>query len=280
MNRAQLHGRVGPGDLLVPWALDSNGRLVAASDAQRGLEYRCPNPACAAPLHVREGPKRVRHLAHRPRAGCSGETVLHWAAKRRLAEVVFDWVQGGRVPRIQRLCPDCGKRKKQPLPQSVCRAEVEVELGGVRPDVVLLDAQGEAIAAVEVFVTHAVGEHKAVRISLPWVELHAEAILKRPFVWVPRQAGNLRPLKCDHVPPYRRRVPGEYFVAIVGENDSGSQRYASWPLARATIAGYVGRVYPGRTMRVVVDVAEGRYLGTCDGRRWTTPLALVDRRSP
>ena len=223
---------------------------------------------------------RVRHFAHRADAGCSGETVLHWAAKLRIAEVVSDWVQGGQAPRIRRKCPRCGEFRDQPIRESVRRAEVEMQLGHVRPDVVLLDAQGATIAAVEVYVTHAVAEKKAVKLSVPWFEIQAEAILNEPFVWVARQEGNLRPLKCDHVPPYKKRPPGKYFVAIVGEEDSWTQSYGSWPLVRASVARYLLRCYPGRTMKVVVDATEGRYVGTCDGRRWTKQLSLMDRRSP
>jgi hypothetical protein len=75
-------------------------------------------------------------------------------------------------------------------------------------------------------------------------------------------------------------LPGEYFVAIVGEADNWTQQYGPLPRASAAIAGYLRQFYPGRTTKVVVDATEGRHVRIWNGRQWTKRLALLDMRSP
>lgn len=122
-------------------------------------------------------------------------------------EVVTEWVAaGGPRPAVQRPCPvyGCEGGITQDLPDDITRAEEEVALpDGSVADVVLYRGDAPA-AAVEVVVTHRVAREKGRRLSLPWMELEAEALLERPYWWVAVQDG-LRPFTC---PVCRRREAG------------------------------------------------------------------------
>jgi hypothetical protein len=184
--------------LSVPWALDSNGRLVTPSEVTSRSGLRCPDPACGSRLSLHAGPVVVHHFAHLDEERCSFESVQHWAAKHLLATVVrAALLDSGERPVIHRRCPSCSKEILQPLPPTVRGVEVEAALDGLRPDILLLDGAGKPLCAVEVLHTHAVSWEKAERLPIPWIELAADEVLSDPLLWRPRQDG-LRPLACDH----------------------------------------------------------------------------------
>jgi hypothetical protein len=265
-------------ELLIPWALGPDERVIAAHQAEYGVEYRCPLPSCRANLIVRAGERVTKHFAHPGRSPCSGESVAHWAAKYRVAEVVNDWVRGAATsPVIHRRCPQCNRRRVQSLPSKVAKAVVELSVGKHRPDVVLVDENGASVAAVEIFVTHEVDEAKAKALSIPWLEIEGEAVLREPLSWVPRQHGNLRPLPCDHMPEYLGPPPGECEVWLDGAEFPGYQITTVWDAARQLHQDLRAERYGagGTEIEVLVDTAEGRYIGSWRSRGWVKPLKLL-----
>jgi hypothetical protein len=277
----------------VPWALNLRGRLVHASTASKDEEpFRCPVPTCEEPrLILRAGAIRVRHFAHLGKSGCAPESVEHWAAKLRIAEVVADWVAGRSTPPvIVRTC-GCGGEMRQRLPERVRAAKVEVGTGGLRPDVLLVDSADAPVAAVEVFVTHAVDDAKAARLAIPCIEVCAAEILADPLAWSPRQAWRLLPIRCDHAPQDqevetgddRSYYPGEYDWVI--ETGAGSvhrftSRYKSSYHAFVSISKYLARGLDhgfysrSDTIRVTGECEIGTLRGTWRDRRWITRLAV------
>ncbi len=174
-------------DLLVPWALASNGEIVAPSRAVKGESYLCPN--CREPLNLRAGSKR-RHFAHRPGGVCNLETILHAAAKLKIKTVVENWLAGhGKPPAVQLGCEGtdlwfCGELQQLPLHRAKTD-EVRLEWtlpGGLRPDLVLFK-EGRPILGIEVHVTNAVSASKGARLPISWIELEAEDILSEPLRW-------------------------------------------------------------------------------------------------
>lgn len=180
----------------VPVAFAPDGCLVRPSEARRGQRYRCPG--CSADVVVRRGEHRRPHFAHRGGDGCSAESTLHRAAKHRLLQVIEEWKRAaGPRPCISRSCPDyrCDGGVVQDLPDDLTHAAAEVRLDdGTIADIVLFRGQMPA-AAIEIVVTHRVGDDKASRMTLPWVELSAEEVLDRPYWWVATQDG-LQPFTC------------------------------------------------------------------------------------
>lgn len=205
----------------VPVAVNEAGELVRPDDADAAGRYRCPG--CGADLIVRQGELRRAHFAHRRGDGCSTESTLHRAAKRRLVQVVEDWLhRGGPRPCISRPCPrfSCDGGIVQDIPADVSGVAEEVRLGdGTIGDVVLYRGQAPC-AAIEVVVSHAVGREKASRMALPWFEVEAEAVLDRPYWWVAVQDG-LEPFTC---PACSRRAEARY--AEVREGEERARRVA------------------------------------------------------
>jgi hypothetical protein len=180
----------------VPVALGEDGSLVRPGDAVRGCAYRCPG--CGVGVVLRRGERRRPHFAHRGGQGCSSESLLHRAAKRELLRVVAEWKAGtGPRPCISRPCPrfGCEGGVVQDLPDDLTHALDEVRLAGsVVADIVL--SRGESPAAVvEVLATSRVGDEKARRFTIPWVELRAADVLDRPYWWTAIQDG-LQPFSC------------------------------------------------------------------------------------
>lgn len=68
------------------YALNEHGELVHADHAPRGQVYVCLD--CAARVKLRRGEQRAPHFAHFGHTGCTGEGVLHHAAKLELARAL------------------------------------------------------------------------------------------------------------------------------------------------------------------------------------------------
>ena len=188
--------RLSHSTLAVPVAFSAAGSLVRPSEAREGEHYRCPG--CGADVLLRSGELRRPHFAHRGGDGCSSESTLHRAAKHQLLRVISEWKDGvGPRPCVSRPCPKylCDGGIVQDIPDDVTHAAAEVRLdGGLIADVVLFRGE-EVAAAIEILVTHRVGPEKAVRLSVPWMELRAEQVLDRPYWWVLAQDG-LQPFEC------------------------------------------------------------------------------------
>lgn len=198
---------IGPaadwGSFRVPVGQAPDGSLVQASRASRERDYRCPG--CASPLLLRAGPVRAAHFAHQNHGFCSGETALHQAAKLRIAQVLDRCRKGARTgaPRLKVPCSGWTSPEGVPCPWT-CRGDAWLSLAdlafdqvavepatsdGLRPDVLVL-RQGLPVLGIEVLVSHAVDPAKAARITHPWVELEAQAILRSPRTWRPCQGSH------------------------------------------------------------------------------------------
>ncbi len=181
----------------IPVAFTDDGRVVRPDQAEPNQPYRCPG--CSAEVVLRRGEVRRAHFAHRHGEGCSPDSAAHRAAKRLVVQVVLDWKdRGGPRPCITRPCPryGCSGGVTQDIPEDITHAAEEVRLpDGSVADVVLFRGDHPA-AAVEILATHRVSEAKARRLTIPWVELEAAAVLERPYWWTAVQDG-LRPFRCS-----------------------------------------------------------------------------------
>jgi predicted RNA-binding Zn-ribbon protein involved in translation (DUF1610 family) len=182
--------------LAVPFGLVADGSFVLPWDADPTLEYSCPG--CGAALALRTSKTRRAHFAHRRGEGCSAESLLHRAAKRLVLRVVEEWIRGtGPRPCLDRRCSvwGCDGGVVQDLPGDITHAAAEVRLpDGSIGDVVLFRGE-EPACVVEIRATHAVDAEKALRLTVPWVEVDADELLDRPYWWVAEQDG-LRPFTC------------------------------------------------------------------------------------
>lgn len=75
----------------VPYAADAAGRLVNPATTEQGGRFaclECHEPVSLRREHLRQGRVDVAHFAHQPGSTCAGESVLHLAAKMRLAHAL------------------------------------------------------------------------------------------------------------------------------------------------------------------------------------------------
>lgn len=180
--------------LKIPLAHDETGSLVSVEHAISGGQYYCPS--CGAGLILRRGTVKVAHFAHKPSDICNQETIIHKTAKLVVQQAVTDWKAGKRAaPVIQRACQVCHSLIAQPLPEKVETAQLEYRLSdGFIADVALL-AGNTPVAAIEIFVTHAVDDTKATNISVPYIELDGYEVLASTTTWLPLN-DNLEPVTC------------------------------------------------------------------------------------
>jgi hypothetical protein len=141
-------------------------------------------PACRNPVVMKLGRARAYHCAHRPADDCvlrHGETALHFNTKMYLYRQLL---KGGALTIMEKCagvpgvrdCPETGPRLWLEGWDGV---EVERGLESRRPDIVLLKG-GQAVGAVEVFVSHRVDAAKAADLracGIPWVEVKATPAL-------------------------------------------------------------------------------------------------------
>lgn len=186
-------------------------------------------PGCDAPVTLRAGQVRRPHAAHLPDSECSysqGDNALHENAKHHLV----DQLRQMSTLWVRLFCAE-----PEPFePVSCRRARIlkfatgwdqvipERTVDHRRPDIVLM-RDGKPIAAIEIYVRHAVDRDKRLDLAasgLPWVEISASEVIphERP-AWTPTKPLTIRACgpdapwccgKCRKPPPEKKRSP-RYF---------------------------------------------------------------------
>lgn len=142
--------------LKLPYGL-KNGKIVhisEISESQRGLKCGCVCPVCNEPLQARIGSKRTKHFAHSSNCPTATETALHMMAK--------DIILNNRrllLPHVE-FAYDIIKPSKY---FKYTRAEAEVAMNGVKPDLMISD--GKNTLYIEIVVTHDVDDDKYEKIK-------------------------------------------------------------------------------------------------------------------
>jgi hypothetical protein len=172
-----------PKDILYSFANNENGDLVSAVLAKRGTSYFCPS--CQKEMVHRKGEKVRPHFAHKTLSqNCSPETVLHFGFKRLLCKRIFRTLNAGEALAFQWKCDSyCGSHTGNLLKRATL-AEEELNLEICRPDIALLDKEGNVAAAIEIVVTHppeqsTIDFYKAKRIPLVVFALKSDTELSR-----------------------------------------------------------------------------------------------------
>ncbi|MBX0330493.1 competence protein CoiA [Oscillochloris sp. ZM17-4] len=178
--------------------------LAALAPAARPPAY-CP--LCEELITPKVGAIRTHHYAHRPDSRCAAahpETALHLNTKFYLAQQL----RSASSLRVAQTCAGgrCGARREIVWQADWDDVAVEFTLGSLRPDIALLKG-GRVVAAIEVVVTHAMGDDKKRMLgeaAVPWVELEASAALyEGDAPWTPAQplpvwrSSTLPPWTCD-----------------------------------------------------------------------------------
>ena len=184
-----------PPELRVPYGLDKGRALVAAAKAVKGKDYHCPG--CNAELVLRAGGMKVQHFAHQAHGACSEESVAHQVAKILIGQAIIEHADTASPVQIKMdcQCSSCDHRFSRTLPKDAFSdADIERVIGAFRCDVVGLREES-VVLAIEVSATNPVHKEKGAALSVPWIEVRAEAILANPYHWQPVQS-RLRSVVC------------------------------------------------------------------------------------
>jgi hypothetical protein len=170
-------------EVLLPYAKTSDGKFVEPTTANREGDYFCLE--CDRAVKLRAGKVRRKHFYHRVEATCQGESVIHRAAKLKLREMFEGGLNGGDLPVLLVKCAwqrswhrydPCAKTLEHRFTYPFTDVQEEVTVGSFRLDVALLEA-GKVSFGVELYHRHRVPEAKTQGLTLPWIELEAEAVL-------------------------------------------------------------------------------------------------------
>jgi len=176
-----MGGATNFGEVRLAWARDGEGARVHVGEldpVRRDERAPFSCPACGERLIPRLGRVRARHFGHHPGSRCpltAPETALHWNAKERLLALCEEAFAGRRKVLLRARCPACRRATPRPLASFGDAAGAEGAVGALRCDV-LVTRDGRPALALEVRVTHELGEAKAAalaRVGLPAAELDA-----------------------------------------------------------------------------------------------------------
>lgn len=146
--------------LLLPYALDKNNSIIHINDAVKGEKYKCPS--CGSELLLRlskipEGQKyhRTNHFAHKGGIDnhCS-ESFLHRLFKQKATEFIKSKINAREPFFFEWDCEQCYEHHKGNLLKKAVEVVEEYDLGVCRPDIALLDTNGDVVIVIEVIVTH------------------------------------------------------------------------------------------------------------------------------
>lgn len=198
-------------DVSMPFALAADGMVARADTAPRGEVYHCLD--CQARVKVRRGPKRAPHFSHIEVTHCTGEGVVHWAAKMELRRALSERARPFTllVPCAWPGCPCMVPTPFDPFLGGYTEAvnEKHFELGAgdhVQFDVATL-LHGAVQVAFEVYHHHSKSD-EWMRKGLPnWVEVHAEPLLTDPYqlVMVKRDRPVDSVIEAGRTEPWRLR---------------------------------------------------------------------------
>lgn len=122
------------------WALDSAGRPVPITAAERGGQYTCP--LCNAPMIARLGTQVRHHFSHDSANECDSESVS-WAALRRwLALQLEAAMQAGQAVPVTWRCRLCGNQHTANLLDRAAATREDIGNEPLIPDVLIVDAAG------------------------------------------------------------------------------------------------------------------------------------------
>jgi hypothetical protein len=163
----------------IPFGLDSKDKPTHVTQVKPGHTYRCPS--CKWPLSaVLNTTGRRQHFRHRKGAECSDayETSLHKAAEQVIkesSEMLLPAVVARHGRQSRNITDKAGKFQYDD-------ARLEVQMDGIKPDVVLREAPVAKRSAsatrellVEIFVTHRTEQRKIDLIRerrLPTIEIN------------------------------------------------------------------------------------------------------------
>lgn len=146
--------------LLLPYALDENGKLVYIKDAQKGVKYTCPICSAELLLRISKIPEwqkyyKRNHFAHKYNLDnhCS-ESFLHKLFKDRCVDFIKKKIRDEQNLSFVWQCSRCKQTQTEKLLNNIAEVVSEFDFGVCKPDIALIDSNGKVVTVVEIVVSH------------------------------------------------------------------------------------------------------------------------------
>ena len=132
---------------------DEEGHILHVNDAEKGKTYTCPQ--CGDRIIARNGGKMQRpHFAHfkKSKVRCSGKSILHHLFCQKAINILRQHIESKQPFTLTWLCPYCNRKYEKDLLQQVSSVATAISFEGHRPDIALLDKDGQPLFAVECLI--------------------------------------------------------------------------------------------------------------------------------
>ncbi len=133
---------------------EKEGFLRHISQVEKGLACGCVCPVCHQPVIARKGARKRHHFAHCSNKECNAESVLHYLVKRLLLEKLRNLLNQQVALVLRWKCQSCGSLHSFNFFENVKSVVSEQTYGECRPDLCLLNENGEPTALIEIVVAH------------------------------------------------------------------------------------------------------------------------------
>ncbi|MCL2683059.1 MAG: competence protein CoiA [Bacteroidales bacterium] len=143
-------------EILYKYAETNNGNIIFIENALSGEKYHCP--VCKEELIFRNGKIRQKHFCHKNKTNnCGnggGEGYLHETFKKMLFNYILESIKNNTPLEIFWICNICKKEHNGNLILGISEIKMEYSLEKCRPDLVLINEQGNASIIIEVVDKH------------------------------------------------------------------------------------------------------------------------------
>jgi hypothetical protein len=145
-------------NILYTVAIDNDGNLIKANDAEKDNDFFCP--VCKTDLILRKSGKTGKgtkrpHFSHRKLTpNCIPETALHCSYKNLPAKKIEHYLNSKIPLTISWHCNFCGENHSGNLLKKIKAVNVEQNLIVCQPDIALIDNSEKVFAVIEIVVTH------------------------------------------------------------------------------------------------------------------------------
>lgn len=142
-------------EILYKYAEDNNGQIIFIGNALSGEKYYCP--VCKEELIFKNGKIRQKHFSHKNKTidcGGSGEGYLHETFKKMLLKYIIENIGNKKPLEIFWICNICKNKHTGNLLLGISDIKMEYSLDKCRPDLTLINDQGNVSAIIEIVDKH------------------------------------------------------------------------------------------------------------------------------
>ena len=140
-------------EILYKYAEDINGKIIHINNVLTGENYFCPD--CKEKFVFKKGKIRQKHFAHNNiNSNCTGEGYLHKTFKKILLEFIKYNVVNKIPMNILIECNKCHNKILMNILGNCLSVKDEYDMKICRPDIALIEENGNVYAVFEIVVTH------------------------------------------------------------------------------------------------------------------------------